>query len=71
MVGKAFAGEMVCTPEPGIWKTIVSSPLVALAERMACCSDPAPLAFVFETIKVAAMPRERLNPANIARRLSP
>jgi hypothetical protein len=42
-VGKAVEGVIVWSPEPGMLKTIVSAPGWALASRIACLSEPAPL----------------------------
>ena len=53
IVGKGDAGEMVCGPGPGILNTIWSGPALALALRIACLSDPAPVSAVLVTVKVA------------------
>src|ERR1051325_1234988 len=50
--GNAEPGVMVCAPVP-IWKLMVSTPLVALASRMAWRSEPAPLSLVVVTTNVA------------------
>jgi len=52
--GKAESGEMVCGPGPGTLKTMSSAPGLALALRIACLSEPAPLSLVLVTVKVAA-----------------
>src|SRR6266496_4760881 len=52
MVGRADEGLMVFTPEPGILNAIVSVPAFALASRIACLKEPAPLSFVLVTVKV-------------------
>ena len=54
MAGSAPAGAMVRTPVPGIWKTMTSRPLVALASRIACWREPGPLRLVLLTTRVAA-----------------
>src|ERR1043165_6894781 len=59
MAGKAEAGEMVNGPEPGIWKTMVSRPLVALASRMAWRKEPLPLSLVVVTESVAGVTLSR------------
>ena len=41
---------------------IVSSPGFALASRMAWRSDPAPVSFVFDTVKVAARSGSPMKP---------
>ena len=43
IVGNAVEGVIVWSPEPGMLKTIVSAPGWALASRIACLSEPAPL----------------------------
>jgi hypothetical protein len=42
IVGRGEVGLMVCTPGCGMLKVIVFVPVVALASRMACRSEPAP-----------------------------
>jgi hypothetical protein len=54
IVGKLEVGEIVRTPAPGILKTIVSRPGEALASRIACWREPAPLSLVLVTVKVLA-----------------
>src|SRR6478609_6053288 len=51
--GRGPVGAIVCTPSPGILNEIVSvKPVCAFALRMAWCSDPGPLLFVFVTTMV-------------------
>src|SRR5437773_6288123 len=52
IVGRKNASIIVCTPAPGMLKTIVSAPGLALASRIACLSDPAPMVLVLVTVKV-------------------
>jgi hypothetical protein len=47
--GSGLRSSIVCDPEPGIAKVIVSCPSAAFAFRIAWRSDPAPLSFVFVT----------------------
>ena len=59
MTGCVIAGSpearwIVWTPEPGIAKTMRSSPKLPFASRMACRSDPAPESLVLVTVNVAA-----------------
>ena len=42
MVGRAEVGAIVCGLAPPMLKTIVSRPLLALASRIACRSEPGP-----------------------------
>src|SRR6266542_1019019 len=44
---------MVWTPAPGVLKTIVSAPEVALASRIAWRKEPGPESFVLVTVNVA------------------
>src|SRR5262245_60859200 len=53
-VGRPDVGAIVCTPEPGMAKTMVSGPAFALASRIAWRSEPAPESFVVVTVNVAA-----------------
>src|SRR5262245_32704814 len=52
--GSPPAGLMVCTPAPGMLKVMVSASPLALASRIACRKEPAPLSLVFVTTKGAA-----------------
>src|SRR5216117_2826843 len=54
MGAKTDAGAIVCTPAPGMLNVIVSAPGFALASRIACRSEPAPLSLVLVTVNVAA-----------------
>ena len=51
-VGNCDAGAMVCTSVPAMLKFMVSAPVVLLASRIACLSEPAPLSSVLVTVKV-------------------
>ena len=60
VVGPVIAGSgdatvMVCGPEPRA-KEMTSAPALALALRIACRSEPAPVSFVFETTKLNGPP---------------
>lgn len=46
-------GAIVCTPEPGMLKLMVSAPGLAFASRIACRKVPGPLLAVLVTVKVA------------------
>ena len=52
--GSSEVGMIVCTPAPGMLKSIVSAPALALASRIAWRSEPGPESLVFVTVKVAA-----------------
>src|SRR5262245_14177709 len=52
MSGRAESGWIVCRPPPGMLNAMVSKPALALASRIACRSEPAPLSAVVETVKV-------------------
>src|SRR5262249_11880633 len=53
MPGRADCGEIVCTPEPGVLKSIVFTwPVSALELRIACRSEPAPLSLSLGAEKV-------------------
>jgi hypothetical protein len=54
IVGNAVEGMIVWGPEPGILKMILSAPRWALASRIACLSEPAPLSPVLVTTNVDA-----------------
>src|SRR5262244_564905 len=54
IAGRPVLRVMVRTPPPAILKVIVLGPgPVALEVRIACLSEPAPLSFVFVTMKAA------------------
>ena len=52
IVGRAESGDMVCTPEPGMLKVIVSVPVISFASSIACRNNPTPLSFVLVTVNV-------------------
>ena len=52
IAGRAVAGLIVCTPEPGMSKSIVSAVDAALAFRIAWRSEPGPLSLVLVTVTV-------------------
>src|SRR3954447_12279875 len=54
MFGRFDAGEMVCSPAPGIAKLIVSVPAAVFASMMACRNVPAPESATLLTTNVAA-----------------
>src|SRR5262245_12377443 len=54
--GSADVGAIVWTPPPGIAKVITSGPGLALAVRIACRNDPAPLFAVFVTTSGGTVP---------------
>ena len=56
--GRALARLMVCEPAPGILKMTLSALVVALAFRIACRSEPAPLSAVFVTTYAAPTPND-------------
>src|SRR5258706_8904381 len=70
MVGRLLAGEMVCSPAPGMAKVMVSVPALPLASRMAWRSEPAPRSSVFVTGNVAACAPAALRTAMIRTRKS-
>jgi len=49
--GSPDSGLMVWGPFPAMLKSIVSVPAAVFASRIACRRDPAPLSFVFVTVK--------------------
>src|SRR5689334_8350939 len=53
MVGSGEKSVILGTVMLGILKVIVSAPGFALASRIACRKEPAPLLLVFLTVKVA------------------
>jgi hypothetical protein len=51
--GNSVASEIILTPLPGMLKLTVSAVAgVALASRIACRSEPAPLSLMLVTVKV-------------------
>ena len=54
IVGNAEVGLIVCTPDPGMLKAIVSVPAFAFVSSIACRSEPWPESSMFVTVKVAA-----------------
>ena len=50
IAGSVVRGVIVWTPLPGMSNAIVSAPPLALASRIACRSDPAPLSSVVVTV---------------------
>jgi hypothetical protein len=54
IIGKAVEGVIVWSPEPGMLNTMVSAPKCALASRIACLSEPAPLSLALVTTNVDA-----------------
>ena len=53
MGGNGLLRAMVCTFVPEISKTMVSTPGLLLASRIACRREPAPLSLLFVTVSVA------------------
>src|SRR5258705_4953186 len=54
ITGNSVTGAIVCGPAPGMLKEMMSRPevMAALALRIACRIEPAPLSFVFKTMNV-------------------
>src|SRR6266446_138269 len=55
IAGSAETGLIVWAPPPPMLKAIVSVPGFALASRIACLSEPAPLSCVLVTVNVCAV----------------
>src|SRR5271157_3926701 len=54
IAGSAESGLIVCTPEPGMLKSIVWTPEAALTLRIACRNEPGPELFVIWTTNGAS-----------------
>src|SRR5437588_654966 len=54
ILGKSLAGMIVWTPDPGMWKVIVSRPGFAFAKVIASRNEPAPESAVVVTSNVVA-----------------